>query len=72
MFDGILECSSIYIYSYGELNGFWKLAGMDVCWQDWKTEMLFQKEKTVLPGSAVLNQQPGISVVIISRTADLH
>ena len=60
--------TSIYIYSYGRLNGFkggigWMLGG-------WKTEMLFKDEKLVLPGSAVLKHESGISVDIISRVAE--
>jgi hypothetical protein len=38
----------------------------------WKTEMLFNEEKSVLPGSAVLKHESGISVDIISRVAELH
>jgi len=37
----------------------------------WKTEMLFQDEKLVLPGSAVLKHESEISVDIISRVAEL-
>jgi hypothetical protein len=36
----------------------------------WKTEMLIQKKKLVLPGSGVLKHESGISVDIISRVAE--
>ena len=37
----------------------------------WKTEMLFQKENLVLPGTGCLKHKSGISVDIISRVAEL-
>ena len=68
MVDGIPSYSSIYIYSYGSLNGFqvairWLLG----CG---KTGMLFRKEKSVLPGTGDLKHESGISGDIISRTAE--
>ena len=36
----------------------------------WKTEMLFQNGKWVLPGTGCLKHKSGISVDIISRVAE--
>jgi len=48
----------------GEWDGSWKAEKTE------KMEMLFQNKKLVLPGSAVLKHESGISVDIISRVAE--
>ena len=70
MVDGIPSYSSIYIYSYGGLNGFQGRMG----WMpgDWKTEMLFRNGKWVLPGTGDLKHESAISVDIMSRVAELR
>jgi hypothetical protein len=65
MIDGIRGCSTIYIYSYGGLNGFrggmgWISAGRRL--GGGKTGMLFQNEKTVLLFFGGLNEKSRFSV----------